>query len=584
MKYFVVIAFSLFFNNLFGQNFYQQTKSSTQWVDSVFNALTPTERIAQLMIIRAHSNLGADHINQVTNLIQKYNVAGLCFFQGGPVRQAKLTNYYQSITKTPLLISMDAEWGLGMRLDSVIPFPKNFALGAIQNSNIVYKVGNAVGEQCKRLGIQLNFAPVADVNNNPNNPVINDRSFGENKYKVAENTIQYMKGLQDIGVMACAKHFPGHGDVDVDSHLDLPLLNKTLIQLNSLELYPFKQLIKNNVSTIMMAHLQVPSIDSNQHFATSLSKYAVNDLLKSKLNFKGLVITDALEMKGVSKFFPNGESSVQALIAGNDLICLPENVEQSIQKIDSALQTGRISAIDFEKSVKKVLLVKYNLNLHHLKPIDTTNLIQDINANTKKILIEIAENSITKVKLNNQDIIKSIRNCELKKSKNKIAVVTIGYEAETVFSKILQQELDVDRYFFKNANLKNERSVEMREPKPGQVLIDNKLRLQMAKSLIDSCLKIKKYDAIIVAIENYSRRPANNFGLSETDLFLIKTLAKENKTISFFFGNPYAIKNVCNAANIIACYDDSDETQAKAVDFLQGKFKAKGVLPVRVCN
>src|SRR6476469_6953723 len=299
-------------------NFFKKTPEATHWVDSVFNTLSPEQKIGQLMIIRAHSNLGQKHVNEVTELITKYNVGGLCFFQGGPIRQAKLTNYYQSIAKTPLMVAIDGEWGLGMRLDSVINFPRQLMMGAVPDAGLVYEFGRAVGEQCKRIGIHVNYAPDVDINNNPHNPVINDRSFGEDKYKVALFGTEYMRGMQDVGVMACAKHFPGHGDVAVDSHFDLPVINKSKAQLDSLELYPFKQLFKAGVGSVMVAHLYIPSIDDTKNQATSLSKKNVTDLLRNELGYGGITFTDALEMQGVAKYYPAGEASVQSLIAGND--------------------------------------------------------------------------------------------------------------------------------------------------------------------------------------------------------------------------------------------------------------------------
>ena len=309
-----------FLPSLFVNSQYHSFLTQTQWVDSVFNTLNEEQRIGQLMIIRAHSNLGSDHIQQVTDQISRYNVGGLCFFQGGPIRQANLTNQYQALAKTPLLISIDGEWGLGMRLDSVINFPRQLMIGAIPDAKLAFTLGNAIGEQCKRMGIQLNFAPDVDVNNNPNNPVINDRSFGEDKYRVALFGTQFMKGMQDVGVMASAKHFPGHGDVAVDSHFDLPIINKTREALDSLELYPFRQLIKEGVGSVMSAHLYIPAIDTTANQATSLSYKNVTGLLKDELHFTGLTITDGLEMSGVTKYYPSGSASVQSLIAGNDLL------------------------------------------------------------------------------------------------------------------------------------------------------------------------------------------------------------------------------------------------------------------------
>ena len=220
---------------------YKSSLSEKDWVDSVANSLSKEEKIAQLMVIRAHSNLGDDHVAQVSELVSKYNVGALCFFQGGPVRQANLTNFYQSLAKTPLMITIDGEFGLGMRLDSVTKFPYQSTLGAITDETIIYKMGLAVGEQMKRIGVHVNYAPTVDVNNNPNNPVIGYRSFGEDKYKVARFGVNYMKGMQDAGIMATAKHFPGHGDTDVDSHLDLPVISKSMKELDSLELYTFKE-------------------------------------------------------------------------------------------------------------------------------------------------------------------------------------------------------------------------------------------------------------------------------------------------------------------------------------------------------
>ena len=285
------------------------------------------------MVIRAHSNLGPDHVAKVVNDIQQYNVGALCFFQGGPVRQANLTNHYQSIAKTPLMVTIDGEWGLGMRLDSVLKYPYQLTLGALEDQNLVYRMGLAVGEQCKRIGVHVNYAPVIDINNNPNNPVIGYRSFGEDKNKVADFGIAYMKGMQDAGIMACAKHFPGHGDVDVDSHFDLPVINKSKVQLDSMELVPFRAIFKAGIGSVMIAHLFIPAIDNTANTATSISRNSVTNLLRNEMGYDGLTFTDALEMKGVAKYFPDGTIAVEALIAGNDMLCLPESVPQAIEAI-----------------------------------------------------------------------------------------------------------------------------------------------------------------------------------------------------------------------------------------------------------
>src|SRR5882724_8551133 len=321
---------------------YRSVTPADKWVDSVFNTLSKDQKIGQLMVMRVSGFNPAGvlifHDNEVAEAIRKYDIGGICLFQGGPLKQAQLINYFQSISKTPLLVSIDAENGLGMRLDSITPLPRQMMLGATQEPTLVYDYGRLVGEQCRRMGIQVNFAPVVDVNNNPANPVINDRSYGENKYRVAQLGIQYMKGLQDVGVMACAKHFPGHGDVSVDSHVDLPVINKTKKQLDSVELYPFKELFKAGVGSVMIGHLHIPAIDNESNSASSISYNTVTKLLRKQLKYKGLSFTDALEMKGVTKYFPDGAAAVQSLIAGNDMLCLPGDVGMTIQKINQAIE------------------------------------------------------------------------------------------------------------------------------------------------------------------------------------------------------------------------------------------------------
>ncbi len=478
----------------------------------------------------------------------------MCFFQGGPVRQANLTNYYQGIAKTPLLISIDGEWGLGMRLDSVINFPRQLMIGAVPDAQLVYEFGRAVGEQCKRLGIHMNYAPVIDVNNNPNNPVINDRSFGEDKYKVALFGTQYMKGMQDVGVIACAKHFPGHGDVSVDSHYDLPVINKTRTQLDSFELYPFRQLIKEDVGAIMVAHLAIPAIDSRDNRPTSLSKSNVTELLKNELGFKGLIVTDGLEMKGVTKFFPDGQASVEALIAGNDLLCLPGDVKGSIKQILVAIQKNQLQWSDIDARVKKVLVAKYNAGLNQAKTIDTYNLVADLNKYTTNINTELASNAITIVR-NKTDIFFPLD------KKKKVAFVGIGlsFNKLNAFSTRLKQDYNADIYPFNY------------QQDLGSVAM-------MVATLKD------KYDAVIIGIHNYSRVPVKNFGISYSSIDFVQKISEQIPSATFVFGNPYSIQNIDNIPNLVAAYEDNDVIQNKAADLLLGKFAAKGTLPVTVSD
>jgi beta-N-acetylhexosaminidase len=527
---------------------YSSKLSANQWVDSVFKSLSKEQKIAQLMVIRAHSNLGREHVQQVVDLIQKYDVGAICWFQGGPIRQANLTNYYQSIAKTPLMMTIDAEWGLGMRLDSVVKFPYQLTLGALSNDQLVYQMGKAIGEQCKRIGVHVDYAPVVDVNNNPNNPVIGYRSFGQDKYKVAKFGVAYMRGLQDAGVMACAKHFPGHGDVDVDSHLDLPVINKSMDQLDSLELYPFKQLFKAGVGSVMIAHLSIPAIDTTTNEPTSLSKKNVTGLLRDQLGYDGLTFTDALEMKGVSKYFPAGEAAVQALVAGNDMLCLPESVPDAITAIEDAIKHKRLKWKDIDGKVKKVLHAKYELGLSHAQVVDTTNLLADLNEKVDGIKAQVARNVVTVV--NNDKRLFPIMNT------SHMAYVGIGADT-TVFGDRLKDELNVDTYYF---NYKDS------SDKASQIL---------------DAVRTKKYDKVIVGVHNYGMRPANDFNISHTALDLWDSLQTPS-TANFVFGNVYAAKNFLTAPTVVAMYQDDNIFQNVAADFLEGKVASNGKLPVTI--
>jgi len=570
MKLLKPVLLLCFLSSTILQAQYQSGLTKEQWVDSVFNSLSNEEKIAQLMVIRAHSNLGPDHVAKVENDIRNYNVGALCFFQGGPLRQASLTNYYQSIAKTPLMVTIDGEWGLGMRLDSVTKFPYQLTLGSINDERLVYRMGLAVGEQCKRIGVHVNYAPVVDINNNPNNPVIGYRSFGEDKEKVSKYGVAYMKGMQDAGIMACAKHFPGHGDVDVDSHYDLPVIKKSLSELDSMELVPFRAVFDAGIGSVMIAHLSIPAIDNTANRATSISKNNVTDLLRNKMGYQGLSFTDALEMKGVAKYFPDGVISVEALIAGNDMLCLPASVPASLEAIKKAIADKRLSWEEIYSKVRKVLASKYQLGLNKAQVIDTNNLLTDLNAKTDAIRYEVAQHSIT---LLNQASMTASRNdyavvpltaarntAGEKGSPGKIAYVGIGTSELNDFGKRMQQDFGADVFLFSY--------------KDGQ---------DKADEILKAVPKDGKYDAIIVGFHNYALRPSDNFGISPAAINLYKQL-NFIKTITLSFGNVLATKNFCDAWTLLACYQDDAVTQQAAADYLSGKFELQGRLPVSVCR
>ncbi|MEO7983742.1 MAG: glycoside hydrolase family 3 N-terminal domain-containing protein [Bacteroidota bacterium] len=540
---------------------YKSKLTAQQWTDSVFNSLSDDQKIAQLMVIRAHSNLGPDHVAKVTDDIQKYNVGALCFFQGGPIRQANLTNFYQSIAKTPLMVTIDGEWGLGMRLDSVIKYPYQLTLGSLTDENLIYRMGLAVGEQCKRIGVHVNYAPVVDINNNPNNPVIGYRSFGEDKEKVSRFGVAYMKGMQDAGIMACAKHFPGHGDVAVDSHLDLPVINKSMKELDSMELVPFRAIFDAGVGSVMIAHLYIPAIDNTANKATSISKNNVTGLLRDKMGYEGLTFTDALEMKGVAKYFPGGTIAVEALIAGNDMLCLPASVPETIDAVKKAIAEKRLSWDEINAKVKKVLLSKYNLGLNQTQFVDTKNLLDDLNAKADAIRKEVAQNSLTVLAQSGLTASRDdYAQVPLTNKQKKIAYLGIGTSELNEFGKRLHADLDANTFLFSY--------------KDGQ---------DKADEILKEIKKDGKYDAVIIGIHNYSLRPADNFGLSSIAVKLYKDL-NFIKTITLTFGNVLATKNFCDAWTLVACYQDDAVTQNAAADLLEGKIVAKGHVPVSVCN
>ncbi len=324
----------------------------------MYQSFTLEEKIAQLFFVRANQSDEA-YIDEVADYIKNYNIGGVVFFRGDPVLQALKTNEWNALAKTPLFIAIDAEWGLGMRLKGTINYPLQMTLGAINNNSLLYQMGAEIAAQSKRMGIHINFAPVVDVNNNPANPVIGMRSFGEDPENVSQKAYQYMKGMQDNGLIACAKHFPGHGNTDVDSHFDLPVINASKNELKDVELVPFQYLIDKGVSAIMVAHLSVPALEKKKKAPSSLSEKIVDGYLKGTMGFEGLVIPDGLDMKGVTKHYEENEVALEAFIAGNDVLLIPENVPASIEAIKEAILKGNVSAERLEKSCKKVLKYKY---------------------------------------------------------------------------------------------------------------------------------------------------------------------------------------------------------------------------------
>ncbi len=521
------------------------------WADSVYQTLSLKERIGQLMMMRAHSNLGPDHQKLVESFIDDYAVGGLCFFQGTPEKQAELTNLYQSKSKIPLMISMDAEWGLGMRLkENSISFPRQLTLGAIQDNRQIYDMGVEIARQLKRLGVHVNFAPVVDINNNPDNPVINNRSFGEDRFQVSTKSYLYAKGMEDNGVMACAKHFPGHGDTDVDSHYDLPVISHDRNRLDSIELLPFKILAEKGIQGMMVAHLHVPSIDPTTNKPTTLSRAAVNDLLINELNFKGLIFTDGLGMKGVTKHWGEGEVEAEALLAGNDVLLLPQDIKASFAAILSYLKDGRISENRLENAVKKVLAAKYELGLRTKQaPIQMANLRSDLNSQKAETIKQaLYEKALTLVR-DDANLV-PFQNI----SALNAASLSLGSSTQTVFQNRLQQFKSMEHY---------------QMPRPISADAQSKM-----------LTKLMKKDVVFVGIHDMSRLASKNFGISSEELGLLASLNQRTKVVLVLFGSPYSLRYFDLFPEVMVAYEEDALCQDVAAQALFGAIPINGLLPV----
>lgn len=534
------------------KDFVKYINSPHSWVDSVFNTLTPKERIAQLFLVRAHTNLGQRYIDSVAQVVKNEQLGGLVVFQGGPVRHVDMFNQYQKLSKVPLLITFDGEWGLGMRLpDSTLSYPYQMTLGAVQNDQLIYQMGQEVAKDFHRLGMHFNFAPVVDINNNPKNPVIGFRSFGDNKENVTRKAKAYMDGMMNGGIISSLKHFPGHGDTDVDSHHDLPQLTFSKDRLEALEMFPFKELIKAGAPAIMVAHMNIPSLDPAPNIPSSISKPIVTGILREELGFRGLTVTDAMDMNGVKKFFPNGEADVMAIIAGHDLLEVSENSNRAIDLILKAIQEGRINQADVDARVKKVLASKLWLGLDQYRAVHPTNLYGDLNRTSAKQLIDqLAEASVT--------VLKSTDKIRAFKKSEKTAIVNIGLKSPAAFQQIMADALsDETTYYVTDETSQDE-----------------------LKKIIK---EVKKNKQIILAIHDTRSRPRPQLPVNKEVENLVKKLAK--KSIVTFFTNPYAIdgfKGVHKSKTILVAYQNDEFMQRAVAKAILGQYVTTGKLPVTI--
>ncbi|MDC8004184.1 glycoside hydrolase family 3 N-terminal domain-containing protein [Aureisphaera galaxeae] len=517
-----------------------------QWVDSVYGAMSLQEKIGQLFMVDVFSSDPKSKTDQIKDLITDYYIGGIIFSKGGPVRQAHLNNEFQELSKTKLLIGMDAEWGLAMRLDSTFAYPWNMTLGAIKDDRIVEQVGKRIGEHSKRMGVHFNFAPVVDINTNPKNPIIGNRSFGEDRENVSKKAIAFMKGMQSAGVLANAKHFPGHGDTDADSHKTLPTLLFDKERIDSLELYPYKQIISEGLSSVMVAHLNIPSIVHESGYPSSISKNVVTNILQGELGFNGLIFTDALNMKGAADFKQPGEIDLAAFLAGNDVLLISENVPKAHNMLVRAYREGAITEERLAHSVKKILLAKYKVGLNDYVPVAAENIVEELNAAEDYALYEEAmEKALTIVK--NDSAILPIKNLK----DTKIAYVNFGDDSGKEFLKYLRKYSDIDWI--------------------------------RANSLSSYVKKLEKYDYVIVGFHKSNANPWKGYKLEDKELVWLYEIARTNKVILDVFTRPYALLDITATGNfegIIVSYQNSKVAQQLSAQLIFGARGAEGQLPV----
>ena len=528
------------------KKFFKDSDLETRWVDSIYNKMSVEEKIGQLFMISAFSNKDSVHVNSVKELVEDYNVGGIIFFQGGPERQAKLTNTYQALAKVPLFIGLDAEWGLSMRLDSTYVFPWNMTLGAIQDLNLIENVGKNMGAESKRMGIHFNFSPVIDINTNPKNPVIGNRSFGENKINVANKAIALMKGVQGQGVFSTGKHFPGHGDTATDSHYTLPLVEFSKERIDTIDLFPYKKLFDAGLVSVMVAHLNIPSLEPKENYPSSASYNVVTNLLQNELGFEGLIFTDGLAMKGASDFKAPGDLELSVFLAGNDILLCPVDVPVGFNKLVSAYNEGVITEARLAHSVKKILRYKYKVGLNKYKAIDLKNLNTDLNPSENEALdYKLYENAITVLK-NENDIL------PIKNLNQKIAYVKFGDAENSAFVTTLKKYTEVT---------------------------------EVAHTALDSLNNaLKQYDIVIVGFHKLNK-VKENMDFTPTELVWLEKIAAQNNVILDVFTKPYALLTIPNfdaIEGLVVSYQNSEISQVVSAGLVFGAIDAKGKLPVSI--
>jgi len=521
------------------------------WAQEQLKEMTVEQKVGQLFMPGFRINDVADQ-QLIKRLITEYHVGGVLLFHAQwlpgqrhtPMQQAALIATLQQTANMPLLVAQDCEWGLSMRLRNAIRFPHNMTLGAIADKELLYELGKEIGRQCKLAGVHVNFAPVVDVNNNPSNPVINDRSFGSDKNEVAERALLFAQGLTDAGVIACAKHFPGHGDTDVDSHLDLPVIKHTRERLSELEWYPFKKMIEADIPMIMSAHLHIPALDDTIHMPATLSKAVVTDILQNELGFTGIVVTDGLRMRGISKHFDSGTAAIMAMLAGNDLLIDSANPIMAIEAVQQAVHEGEISMERLDKSVIKILRAKQSVGLDDYQPVVPTHE-QFHTEFAYSLKGHLYQEAIT--------VVRDTDNFLPATPAPSCACLFIEEEKTQLHKGVQDSPMTAFSISPHASNTEIERMLQ----------------------------ELNAYDAVIIGVFGMNKYAHKNFGVSPAIQNLCSQLsAQGKKVIVTLFGSPYAVSLFDDIGTLLVAYEDDVDAQFSAARVIAGLAPATGRLPI----
>ena len=516
-------------------------KKANDWVDKTYNSLSQDEKLGQLFIVALYTNKGEEFINQIRNIVKNEKIGGLILMQDDAAREINLVNEFQSQSKVPLMIGMDAEWGVFQRIAKAHKYPWAITLGAIQDKNLITEMSAKIAEDCKRMGINWDFAPVVDVNTNPNNPIIGNRSFGSDVNNVVNSALAYSNGLQDNRILAAIKHFPGHGDTDKDSHLDLPVVSHNLERLEKIEIAPFKALMNKGIGGVMVAHLYVPSLENEKGIPASVSKKIVTGLLKEKLGYKGLIITDALNMGAVANKFKAGELDAMAFKAGNDLMLFSQDVATGKKLIQKAIDNGEIQQNRVEESVKKILLTKYYLGLNQYNNINPVNVNEDLNNASHSALVQkMYANALTLIKDD-----KKLLPLDCKETYYYVPLEEAPYET------FLNQLNLGTTVIFKNSNEIN---------------------------------TIPANSKVIVGFHKDNSTAYKPYKISDASKKILSDLTKNQNVILDVFGSPYALKDIdiSKVSTVLVSYENNDDAMKATANGILGQTKISGRLPVLV--